>query len=212
MPRDFIADAASVIVLRHAAGMAQVLMGQRGATAAFMPSKFVFPGGRVDCADFDAPPMDLIAPKCHAALQAQLREGSAGNLPGALSGVLPRALIAAALRELAEETGLSLCRPHPRALRFMFRAITPPGRTRRFDARFFIADHADFAGDSVTFAGASGELNALQWLPLPAARALDLPFITRVILAEVEAGLAAPQPGGVPFFDNRSTEPAFARL
>ena len=44
-----IRDAATVIVLdRNASGGPSVLMGQRGAQAAFMPSKYVFPGGAVD--------------------------------------------------------------------------------------------------------------------------------------------------------------------
>ncbi|MEF9605570.1 DNA mismatch repair protein MutT, partial [Paracoccus sp. PXZ] len=40
-----IRDAATVVVLdRNARGGPSVLMGQRGASAVFMPSKYVFPG------------------------------------------------------------------------------------------------------------------------------------------------------------------------
>jgi len=44
-----VRDAATVIVLRDP-DRPHVLMGQRGKTAAFMPDKFVFPGGAVDAA------------------------------------------------------------------------------------------------------------------------------------------------------------------
>ncbi len=80
-----------------------------------------------------------------------------------------RSLPRAAVRELWEETGLMLglpdagaaasrCRrpgrgsmprgwcPNGAALRFVFRAITPPGRPRRFDARFFLAEATAIAG------------------------------------------------------------------
>lgn len=50
-----IRDAATVIVLRDRATDPHVLMGQRGATAAFMPNKFVFPGGAVDAGDAHVP-------------------------------------------------------------------------------------------------------------------------------------------------------------
>jgi len=114
---------------------------------------------------------------------------------------------------------LQLSQPHAPALRpalrFVFRAITPPGRSRRFDARFFLARAQDFGGDHAGFSAASGELSHLQWLPLIDARALDLPFITRVILAELEASLMSEDlagTGGVPFFDNSGPQPAFLRL
>ena len=46
-----IRNAATVILLRDRLENPRVLMGQRGANAAFMPNKFVFPGGAVDAAD-----------------------------------------------------------------------------------------------------------------------------------------------------------------
>ncbi len=207
-----ISAAASVILLQGVGAQVRVLMGQRAAGAAFMPSKFVFPGGRVDSEDHGADVPDLLAPACLAALHA--------HPIGAPTP--PRALTAAALRELREETGLYLAAPRPATLRFVFRAITPPGRTRRFDARFFLARAQDFGGDQLGFSAASGELAHLQWLDLPQARTLDLPFITRVILAEIEAGISSttwPETGlqsglesGVPFFDNSGPRPAFLRL
>jgi 8-oxo-dGTP pyrophosphatase MutT (NUDIX family) len=98
------------------------------------------------------------------------------------------------------------------ALRFVFRAITPPGRTRRFDARFLLADADILPGDQNDLSAASGELAHLRWLPLPEARALDLPFITEVVLAEVAALFAGHDQPGVPFFDNSGDTPCFRRI
>ena len=50
-----IRDAATVIVLRDRWTNPTILMGQRGSKAAFMPNKFVFPGGAVDAADATIP-------------------------------------------------------------------------------------------------------------------------------------------------------------
>ena len=222
-----IRDAASVIVLdRDARGGASVLMGQRGAAAAFMASKYVFPGGAVDPEDaairLSQPPDALTMSR----LAAEPRAGSKAT---------PDALAAAALRELAEETGLLTGSPGPApqgwdhyaeaglapdasALIYMFRAITPPGRTRRFDARFLLLDAEMLHGDRHDFSNACDELSHLHWVPLTEARALDLPFITEVVLAELAALIRAAgdgplvQPASVPFFDNRDANPRFARI
>ena len=198
-----IRDAATVIVLRDRATNPMVLMGQRGAKAAFMPNKFVFPGGAVDPGDADVPLIAPLSDQC----TARLREDSAQDLSHALA--------IAAIRELWEETGLALGRPGawpvtpaedwesfaakgllPAAdhMQFFFRAITPPGRPRRFDARFFLVDADQVADDLDDFSEASEELSHLQWVPLSEARALDLPFITEVVLAELQARAADPAP------------------
>ena len=92
--------------------------------------------------------------------------------------------------------------PHTAALRFVFRAVTPPGRPRRFDARFFLAEAAELAGRRTTTSPPPARSSRhLQWLDLAAARALPLPFITEVVLSEIEAILADPDPARpVPFF------------
>ena len=191
-----IRPAATVILTRAAPQHGhQVLMGQRGAGAVFMPSKYVFPGGGVDQGDDMAAPLPL-ADDCARRL--------AHSAP-------PGPLVAAALRELTEETGLTL-RADRASLRFMFRAITPPGRTRRFDARFFLADATDVTGDVEGFSGASAELSHLHWIGLAEARDLDLPFITEVVLAEVANLLSGGTQPGVPFFDNSGTVPTFRRI
>lgn len=192
-----IRAAATVILARSLpAGGSAVLMGQRGAQAAFMPSKYVFPGGAVDPGDHWAGPLPL-APQCQSRLSQ--------------SDTAPEALVAAALRELEEETGLTL-RPDAAPLRFVFRAITPPGRSRRFDASFFLADAAGLACDPDDLTRADAELSHLHWIGLAEARALDLPFITEVVLAEVANLLTGGTQPGVPFFDNSGARPAFRRI
>jgi hypothetical protein len=74
----------------------------------------------------------------------------------------------------------------------MFRAVTPPGRPRRFDARFFLAEAEAVLGDPGDFSGADAELSRLAWIEIGEARALPLPFITGVVLSELEATLAEP--------------------
>ncbi|HEU0223688.1 MAG TPA: DNA mismatch repair protein MutT, partial [Paracoccaceae bacterium] len=70
-----IRDAATVILVRRGAGFPCVLMGQRGAGAAFMPSKFVFPGGALDAED-QALALDLpLEPLTGARLAMQAEPG-----------------------------------------------------------------------------------------------------------------------------------------
>ncbi len=211
-------DAATIIVLRRG-DTPSVLMGQRGASAAFMPSKFVFPGGAVDLVDNDVPVQGLPTGQA-ASLQVD------SQLP-------PAALAAAAIRELWEETGHIIGAPGdwpdapqgwrgyaatghvPDAtnLRYFFRAITPQGRPRRFDARFFLADASDLITDPDDFTRAEDELSLLQWVPLAQARTFDLPFITEVVLAELVAHIADPDaPLSVPFFRNDDEAHLVTRL
>lgn len=215
-----IRDAATLIVLRRGPKGAAVLMGQRGARAAFMPGKFVFPGGAVDPGD-GAVPLAAPPPMPCAARLTQDSSQSA------------TALVAAAIRELWEETGQILGRPgswnappadwarfaatghlpDPSGLRFVFRAVTPPGLTRRFDARFFLVDAARLASDPDDFGAATDELGALQWVPLALARGFDLPFITQVVLAEVMAQADSDTPpASVPHFRNDDEAHLVARL
>lgn len=206
---DRIRNAATVILIdRDRADGPSVLMGMRGAGAAFMPSKYVFPGGAVDAED-DAPCPETLSDACRARLSAE---------PLADVTVSPDALARAALREMVEETGLTLAPSADDPLLFVFRAITPPGRPRRFDARFFLIDARNIVGDRDDFSGACDELSHLHWVPLAEARALDLPFITEVVLAEVQALVAAAgdgplrAPESVPFFDNEGPTPGFQRI
>lgn len=212
-----IRDAATVIAVRDPEGTPSVLMGQRGAKAAFMPNKFVFPGGAVDPGDRSVPVTPLPEP-CN---------GRADEGPGAA------ALAVAAIRELWEETGLILGasdawpdppedwrafaktghRPDASDLRFVFRALTPPGRPRRFDARFFLVDARRLVGDLDDFSRASDELSHLQWVPLSQARSFDLPFITEIVLAEIAQHVPEfGPPRHVPYFRNNDEESAILSL
>ncbi len=212
-------DAATVILVR---GGTHILMGQRGATAAFMPSKFVFPGGAVDAADYDLPLGAGLPPMCQQRLKS---EGAPG---------VDHALAVAAIRELWEETGLRLgarlgwrgavpagwsrfaeggIAPDASGLRFVFRAVTPPGRPRRFDARFFMADARHILGNPDDFSAAEDELSHLGWVSFEEIRDLDLPFITEVVLAEIAPSLRSCEPPqSVPFFRNDDERHLVSRL
>ncbi|MEM7471920.1 MAG: NUDIX hydrolase [Pseudomonadota bacterium] len=218
-----IRDAATVILLRDAKSQPKVLMGQRGKNAAFMPNKYVFPGGAVDEGDasvpFSNPAPDTTLDRL--ALRPTASQGAT--------------LVAAAIRELWEETGLIFGAPFeassdtlpeswngffdtglaPSALGFhyIFRAITPPGRPRRFDARFFLVEAEQASSDLDDFSRAEDELSHLHWVDLEEANALDLPFITEVVLAEVAAlARTCLPPTSVPFFNNSSDVSEFLRL
>jgi 8-oxo-dGTP pyrophosphatase MutT (NUDIX family) len=194
-------DAATLVLVRAGAEGPEVLLGQRHADHVFMPSRYVFPGGRVDRLDHRAP----AATRLRADVQARLER--------AASPARAHALAAAAIRETFEETGLMLAEPWPEAaparlaapwdafaaaglgpalgaLDYVFRAVTPPGRPRRFNARFFLADAGAARG---TLRG-NGELEDLRWVALDAAIALPLPGVTRLVLAEVARLIAEPPP------------------
>ena len=103
--------------------------------------------------------------------------------------------------------------PPAQALQFVFRAITPPDRPRRFDARFFLIDADEIISNLDDFSNACDELSHLQWVPLAKAREYDLPFITEVVLSEVAARAHDPSPPkSIPFFRNDDETSLFLRL
>tara|TARA_R110000824_G_scaffold399843_1_gene605981 strand:- start:69175 stop:69954 length:780 start_codon:yes stop_codon:yes gene_type:complete len=216
-------DAATLILVRNDSTQPQVLMGQRHANHKFMPNKFVFPGGRVDPADSRIRPAEDLRNDVAKLLLDRMR--------GTPSHNRARALAMAAIRETFEETGLAVGRsmdgtqrskhkdwdayfslgvsPALGALDFVARAITPPYRTRRFDTRFFIADAEHIQGDPGEVKG-SGELQGLHWITTKDAQDLDLPNITRTILAEINERLrlsnAAQRARAVPFIHFRRNQ------
>jgi 8-oxo-dGTP pyrophosphatase MutT (NUDIX family) len=193
-------DAATLILTRGAPEATEVLMGRRAPGHVFMASKWVFPGGRIERADYTA------------ASATDLPAHDAARLARESNARRARALALTAVRETFEETGLMLAEPAPMtsvagpwrefravgalpdlaALSYVARAITPPGRTRRFDARFFMADAKALLHHPEPTAG-SGELDEIAWMPLAEARGLDLPAITRFVLGEVAERLVRPK-------------------
>jgi 8-oxo-dGTP pyrophosphatase MutT (NUDIX family) len=192
-------DSATLILLDGSPGEPRVLLGKRNERHAFMPGKFVFPGGAVDAADARMAAANELDSDTERRLLHRLRRPSRGRA---------RAVALAAIRETCEETGLLLGRPdggvsapssawqpfadakikpNLAALTFVARAITPPGRPRRFDARFFVARREEVNGEVPGIVGPESELVELRWLSFAEAREANLPLITRVVLAEIES-------------------------
>lgn len=191
-----IRDAATLILYRRERGKLQVLMGERHGASTFLPNRFVFPGGRLDLADYRIRPAAPLNDVSAARLARSRRTGPRKALGLAL----------AAIRETYEESGLRLglpgtvaacpspswaafCEggflPNPAALLYVCRAVTPPDRPRRFDARFFAAP-AELAEGELR---PSPELDKLDWITPEDAQALLLPNITKYVLANLEAWL-----------------------
>ncbi|MGO4871090.1 MAG: NUDIX hydrolase [Roseiarcus sp.] len=192
-------DAATLILVEGAGADMQVLMGKRHAGHKFMPGKFVFPGGGVEPADRRMSVAGPLDPIVEAKLLAMTRHSSPD---------FARALALAALRETFEETGLALgvrdcgapenapegawtrfaatgVYPALDGLDLLARAITPPGRPKRFDARFFVADASLIAHRTPGVVNDETELVELVWTPLDKALELDIPLITRMVLGDL---------------------------
>ena len=203
-------DAATLIVYRENAGSLEVLMGERHARHRFMPNRYVFPGGRIDRRDSRVRCASPLAPAAAAQLGRKLGPARA------------RAIAVAAIRETFEETGLIVGGPDPEperapprgwegffgagfapalgALSYVARAVTPPIRPIRFNARFFVVAHADVRGE----ARESDELLGLKWFTVEQALTLELALITRRVLTHFGASFATAARGEaespVPYF------------
>ena len=214
-------DAATLMLIDRAGPKPKVLLGRRHDSHKFMPGKFVFPGGRIEALDRAM----SAASELHPDTQAKLLERVVGP-----SAEMARGFALAAVREMAEETGLLLgakrdatpqvpgdiwadfakANVHPdlAQIHFIARAITPPRRPRRFDTRFFTADATSIAHKIEGVVGPDSELVELVWVPIEEATKLDMPTITGVVLEElgarVEAGMAHSLP--VPFYFMREQQ------
>lgn len=197
-------DAATLIIYRRRRGGLEVLMGQRHRKHKFLPQRYVFPGGRVD-------PLDS-----RVRSATPIREDVEELLTRRATPARARALAAAAIRETFEEAGLVIGKPDPEPgrrapanwqpffdtgmapcfenLTYVARAVTPPWRPMRFNARFFMVDHKHVAGEL----GGDGELLDLTYVPIKDANDLELPLITTRVLDLVEdLALHPPGPGAL---------------
>ena len=212
-------DAATLIIVDDRGPEPKVLMGRRHDRHTFLPGKFVFPGGRIDCADLRLATPVRLAPVTEKKLLVDMKGGANPNRA--------RALGLTALRETFEETGLMIgertdqpaasrspawrdflregVNPNLDAMRFIARAITPPRRPRRYDTRFFCVPHTAIAK---TIDLEENELLDLHWLSIGETGALDLPMITQIVLEELSGHLARgglPDPNApVPYFFMRA--------
>jgi len=202
-------DASTLILVDRSEAMPKVLLGRRHARHKFLPGRFVFPGGRVERVDGRMP----VATPLHPADEARLLKGVRQPSPAKA-----RAFALAAIRETFEETGLLIGRrqdepagsvktdkagkpatlydqhrvyPDLAAMHFIARAITPPGRPRRYDTRFFAADVTAVAHRVDGVVGPDAELVELVWLPIAEVERLEMTTITKVALKELEARSAA---------------------
>jgi 8-oxo-dGTP pyrophosphatase MutT (NUDIX family) len=81
--------------------------------------------------------------------------------------------------------------PDLAAVHFIARAITPPGRPRRFDTRFFAVDADAVAARIDGVVGPDTELVELVWLPIDESLKLDMAGITLAVLEELKIRTAA---------------------
>lgn len=121
--------AASVVLLRdHGAGIETYAL-HRHTRMGFAPGMVVFPGGRVDAVD---------------------------GVPEVDQGLADSALLACAVRETQEETGVRLS---PDDLRPWAHWITPESEPRRYDTFFYLAA----LPDGQQAADISGETSSADW-------------------------------------------------
>jgi 8-oxo-dGTP pyrophosphatase MutT (NUDIX family) len=215
-------DSSTLIIVDTSSGEPRVLMGKRRLDLVFMPGKYVFPGGRVDPADRGVEAIDELSEADVGKLLIEMRDTP--------SAARARGIALAAIRETFEETGILVGAPGratrpveaeawqdfyalgfmPKLseLRFFARAITPPGRPRRYDSRFF---YADVRSVGLRTEARDGELSSLDWFTFDEMRALDLPAITRVVLEDLidrlkldAGGPAASAAAAVPFYRHKN--------
>ncbi|MDO9441738.1 MAG: NUDIX hydrolase [Beijerinckiaceae bacterium] len=199
------APAATMMIVDRTGAEPRVLIGRRHQGHVFMPGRFVFPGGRVEAGDRQMNVAGALNEWMEQRLMRQVTRPAA---------IRPRALALAAIRETFEETGLMIGSkdygplpaspqgtwsefaardvfPELDRLHLIARAITPPRRNKRFDTAFFAVDSDAICEKVEGVVGPDSELVELVWLPVGEAASLDMPLITRAVLADLAARLEA---------------------
>ncbi len=173
---------ASLILIDRAGAELRILMGRRSASQKFMPDKYVFPGGKTDPGDH----------RLHASagLRGDDLERLLKSLGKKASHAKARAIAMSAIRETQEETGL-LLRADLSLFRLIARAVTPPIYPHRYDTHFFAVFCDAALPEGSPGLTASEEMLEPGWFSFKAAKQLDLPEITRIIVEEAEARLEA---------------------
>lgn len=188
----------------------KILMGQRSARHDFMPSVYVFPGGRVDRVDSFAPYAGDLSPRTEQILEAAVNPRRA------------RAIALSCIRETYEETGFMLGNApqregrqrnvnHPTYDAFreagllpdisnvevFGRAITPPHRHKRFDAWFFHRHLGDVPPPEVND---SHELLNVGWFDFDEIEDLELQRATVMMMKVFKDFVRSDQPDPNIFF------------
>lgn len=193
---------ASTLVLTCGSGEnLKILMGQRSKRHDFMPSVYVFPGGRVDRADSYAKYAGDLSARTERILEAAYNPRRA------------RAVALASIRETWEETGLMLGAettsnrnlnhasydafreagqlPDLTGVEVFGRAVTPPHRHKRFDAWFFIKHLGDIQPPKIAD---SAELLNVGWFTFKEIQGLETQRATDMMLQVLESYLKADRP------------------
>lgn len=143
-----IRPAATVVLLRDGPDGLEVWLQERAAVLAFAAGMHAFPGGRVDDDEATA---SVVHDVSHE--QEVWGDGDSDTV---------RAHLAAAVRETHEESGVEL---DPAMLVPWARWVTPPGESRRYDARFYVVS----CPNDQTPRPLTGEVAAGQWFVVRAA-------------------------------------------
>ena len=185
-------DASTLIIYRFGQNKLEILMGERHRKHKFLPQRYVFPGGRVDTED------------SRVRYATPIRGDVEELLIRRTTTARARALVAAAIRETYEETGLTLGKTDPdptknvpknwknffanglapsfEGIDYVARAVTPHWRPIRFNARFFMVNYKHLTGEM----SGSGELLNLKFMSVVETKKLELPLITTRVLELVE--------------------------
>lgn len=207
--------AVSVIPVRDGEAGLEVFVQHRVQTMDFAPGVVVFPGGRIDPVDSENPP-DI--PSGELAELCEVWKDSTYVRQADDPRFAVRVVLATAIREVAEETGVRLT---PDELIPWDDWTTPPGLPKRFQVHFMVTHLPN--GDPRSPQNMTTEARASEWLPVSevlrrgSGGDLQVMTPTRVILEELAAfgdaqAVLSAYPEVTPVhFDRRGTRPRPSR-